>query len=375
MSRIGLYEQVDAAVAAALPQISGGADGSAPAKDALHGDVTVTAAMVQARAVGVAPRLLAQGLAEALGALAGVRSACVAGGGFVNLIFEDRFIVSALTVDALQPEAQSGRVAVCTGLRAGLRARWTAEAAGRLAHALGYEVESGPFASVGKSAGLQALVGSERRFGDASAGELADLEAEFAMLAGAAEAHEQVLFFTRQGAGFRPGLYEAAFEALPAGLASTALGAADIPSGLTEGAEQLARLFVLSHRAERVLDLGDKLFLQPEQENPAFLLQYAASKLGGLRAAHDVSDWSPETRRLALHLAYFPRLLALAHELAAPQRLGLFLVEASRLLLEAQRAAQKRDEKTICARVIDACEVVFSRGFAIVGATPLDEIT
>ena len=373
MSRMGLYEQIDAAVEQALGRGSAAARAgeAVPAKDALHGDVTLTAAMVQAERLEVAPRALAARLVEALGALEGVSGASVAGGGFVNVKLTQAFVAASLTPEALAPERGTGPVAVLQGLRAGPREAMSAAAAVRLADALGQTVVQELSAPVDVTALLQGLVGPEARFGAASEAEFDGLAAELGQITGALETAARVSFFAPRGAGLRPGLYEAATEgrALCTGLAE-----AMIPEGLSESEAQLARLYVLCHRADRALDMTARPFLQPDQSNPAFLLHYAASRLASLTAAGPL-DWSEETRRLALHLAYFPKLLALADRLAAPHRLGLFLLEASQLLLAAQAAGQKRGEKAICAEVIDACEVVFSRGFAILGTTPLAEIT
>lgn len=373
MSRLGLYEQIDAAVVLALGGCRGlaGSGEAVPAKDALHGDVTLTAAMAYSERLGLAPRVLAARLAEAVGALDGVSGASVAGGGFVNLTLTRSFIAASLTPEALAPVACEGIVAVLQGLRAGPREAWSAEAAARLAQGLGRSVANDLPAPIDMSERLRAMVGPDARFGAASDAEFDGLAAELGQIAAALDASGRVSFFAPRGASLRPGLYEAA---LGEHVRCTGLAEGIVPVGLSDSELQLARLYVLCHRADRAVDLTERPFLQPDRGNPAFMLHYAASRLAGLRAAGPLS-WSAQTRRLALHLAYFPKLLALADALAAPHRLGIFLLEASQLLLAAQDAAKKRGEKAICAEVIDACEVVFSRGFAILGTTPLAEIT
>jgi arginyl-tRNA synthetase len=56
-----------------------------PPRDATHGDVTTNAAMVVAKAAGMAPRVLAEALAKRLTKQAHVLAADVAGPGFINL--------------------------------------------------------------------------------------------------------------------------------------------------------------------------------------------------------------------------------------------------------------------------------------------------
>ncbi len=56
-----------------------------PPRDATHGDVTTNAAMVVAKAAGMAPRVLAEALAKRLTKQADVLAADVAGPGFINL--------------------------------------------------------------------------------------------------------------------------------------------------------------------------------------------------------------------------------------------------------------------------------------------------
>ena len=101
MSRMGLYEQLDACVVKALAEITGreadffrGFD-CVTAKDALHGDVSINAALVMAKRLDVSPRGLGADLAQVLGGVKGITSASLAGAGFVNLRLEQDFIAAA----------------------------------------------------------------------------------------------------------------------------------------------------------------------------------------------------------------------------------------------------------------------------------------
>lgn len=62
-----------------------------PPRDASHGDVTTNAAMVVAKPAGMAPRVLAQALANRLAKQPDVLSAEVAGPGFINLRLKESF--------------------------------------------------------------------------------------------------------------------------------------------------------------------------------------------------------------------------------------------------------------------------------------------
>ena len=62
-----------------------------PPRDASHGDVTTNAAMVVAKAAGMAPKLLADVLAKRLAKQPDVLSAEVAGPGFINLHLKETF--------------------------------------------------------------------------------------------------------------------------------------------------------------------------------------------------------------------------------------------------------------------------------------------
>lgn len=70
-----------------------------PPRDVSHGDVTTNAAMVVAKAAGMAPKVLAESLARRLLKQADVLSADVAGPGFINLRLKETFwpkILSAI---------------------------------------------------------------------------------------------------------------------------------------------------------------------------------------------------------------------------------------------------------------------------------------
>lgn len=62
-----------------------------PPRDASHGDVTTNAAMVVAKAAGMAPKVLAAALAKRLAKQPDVLSAEVAGPGFINLYLKESF--------------------------------------------------------------------------------------------------------------------------------------------------------------------------------------------------------------------------------------------------------------------------------------------
>lgn len=381
MSRVGLYEQLDACVAGALAEISGREAGffhgfdCVAAKDALHGDVTTNAALVMAKRLGLSPRALGADLAQALAQVEGIASASLAGAGFVNLRLEQEFIAAGLREVVLLPLPRRGRLAICLDTPDDMRQRWTGEAAQAVARALGLEAEiSAPVVvSEAAEARLLPLIGPDAAYGAASEREERGLVTTFSQIWAASEAHDAVTLFAAIGGGFRAGLFEAALGGRCV-LRTTALGEANVPALEGEEAE-LARLYVLCHRAERVLDLSARAYALPELGNPAFLLHYAASRLAALRGVTPFENWDAATRRLALALAGYTKALELAHELGAPQRLALFLCEVAHLLLDAQAAAQNRGEKAICPIVIDACQVVFSSGFAIVGTKALDEIT
>ena len=70
-----------------------------PPRDPSHGDVTTNAAMVVAKAAGIAPKVLAASLTRRLLKQADVLSADVAGPGFINLRLKETFwpkILSAI---------------------------------------------------------------------------------------------------------------------------------------------------------------------------------------------------------------------------------------------------------------------------------------
>ena len=76
-----------------------------PPRDAAHGDVSTNAAMVIAKAAGVAPKVLAGALAKRLTKQADVLAADVAGPGFINLRLKETFWPKIL--DAILAEGES----------------------------------------------------------------------------------------------------------------------------------------------------------------------------------------------------------------------------------------------------------------------------
>jgi arginyl-tRNA synthetase len=87
-----------------------------PPRDPTHGDVATNAAMVLARPAKMPPRELAQLLAEALGRLAQVDRALVAGPGFINLSLKDDFWLERLR-EILRAGAAYGDCAIGQGAR------------------------------------------------------------------------------------------------------------------------------------------------------------------------------------------------------------------------------------------------------------------
>ena len=68
-----------------------------PPREAAHGDVATNAAMVVAKASGMAPRVLAEALAQRLAKVPDVLSVAVAGPGFINLRLRETFWPKILT--------------------------------------------------------------------------------------------------------------------------------------------------------------------------------------------------------------------------------------------------------------------------------------
>ena len=86
-----------------------------PPRDAAHGDVSTNAAMVVAKAAGMAPKALADALAKRLTKQADVQSAEVAGPGFVNLRLKETFWPKIL--DAILAKGENyGRSAIGKGI-------------------------------------------------------------------------------------------------------------------------------------------------------------------------------------------------------------------------------------------------------------------
>ena len=86
-----------------------------PPRDAAHGDVSTNAAMVVAKAAGMAPKALADALAKRLTKQADVQSAEVAGPGFINLRLKETFWPKIL--DAILAKGENyGRSAIGKGI-------------------------------------------------------------------------------------------------------------------------------------------------------------------------------------------------------------------------------------------------------------------
>ena len=86
-----------------------------PPRDATHGDVSTNAAMVVAKAAGMAPKALADALAKRLTRQADVQSADVAGQGFINLRLKETFWPKIL--DAILAKGENyGRSAIGKGI-------------------------------------------------------------------------------------------------------------------------------------------------------------------------------------------------------------------------------------------------------------------
>ena len=153
--------------------------------------------------------------------------------------------------------------------------------------------------------------------------------------------------------------------------------------GAKEGMAQLAKLFCISHRADRAITLDREIVERPGATNPAFQIHYAASlsrsqqSLSPSTAQSDTltRELSKAEAQLVCNLAALPSVLQLAHERAEPHRLGLYLLQCARLLAEVRRATPERGSKAITASLLAAADVVFSVGLAIIDVEPLDEIS
>ena len=87
-----------------------------PPRDASHGDVTTNAAMVVAKAAGMAPKMLAEVLAKRLAKQPDVLSAEVAGPGFINLRLKETFWPKILNA-ILELGANYGRSELGMGIK------------------------------------------------------------------------------------------------------------------------------------------------------------------------------------------------------------------------------------------------------------------
>ena len=87
-----------------------------PPREASHGDLATNAAMVLAKPAGMAPRLLAEKLAERLGQLPDVTGVEIAGPGFINLRLADSYWQSRIA-DVLAAGTDYGSSKVGAGRR------------------------------------------------------------------------------------------------------------------------------------------------------------------------------------------------------------------------------------------------------------------
>ena len=87
-----------------------------PPRDAAHGDVSTNAAMVVAKAAGMAPKALAETLAKRLTNLPDVLTADVAGPGFINLRLKETFWPKILTAILAKGESY-GRSELGKGIK------------------------------------------------------------------------------------------------------------------------------------------------------------------------------------------------------------------------------------------------------------------
>jgi arginyl-tRNA synthetase len=85
-----------------------------PPREAEHGDIATNAAMVLAKPAGMAPRQLAELMAEKLRATAGVTAVEIAGPGFINLRLSDGFWLARLK-DVLRAGEAWGRSEIGAG--------------------------------------------------------------------------------------------------------------------------------------------------------------------------------------------------------------------------------------------------------------------
>jgi len=259
-----------------------------------------------------------------------------------------------------------------TDLAEGQRQVWSAEAAARIAAALGAEAD---FVQPGRARlDLGDFLGISAPFKDATAQERAALELEMGRAAAALAlaGADALRLFAARGGGFRPGLAEAA---LGGGVLAVAQEALDLPDQLCAADRELARQYVLCHRGDKPLAPDRATLRAPEARNPVFALHYAAAsfeRTPGIQGGHLAGR---PARRLLTGLAEYPRVLHLAHALGEPQRLGIFLSAMAREWISLRRAAGRRDEKAIDEGLIRAASVVFSDACAILEVIPREEIT
>ncbi|WP_252731382.1 hypothetical protein [Lentibacter algarum] len=188
----------------------------------------------------------------------------------------------------------------------------------------------------------------------------------------AQSACDQVTFFAKQGASFRPNLFEKLGED---GLVCSALAPLQLFKTTENELFDLAKLVCLSSRADKKLALTASGLRQPAAQNPAFLIQYAALRCRQAKPAKLVGGLDESSISMLCKLATFPDVIARAHELGEPQRIGLFLRDCADSLLMSAPNDKIRGQKGVSEHVLAVADIVFSVGLSILGTQPLDEIS
>lgn len=341
--------------------------------DAQHGDIATSAALAAARGLGRAPRDIGEELAGVLAADARFEWARVAGPGFVNMRLADAYLEGCLERIAAAPRGEAsglgGVFSVLVEECSGARVTWTAQSAVSLARACG--VEAQVVAPEAAQVDLSAWVGPEGAFGDVTAQEQGALARELGRVVAAPQG--PLAYFAQRAGGFRPGFLEAASGR--ADILAVSVEPIDLPEGLTDEELEQARIWALTHRSDKRLSPSRADLCAPIADNPAFWLHYTAASIGRSAGGSGPLWQTAEERSHILRLGEYGMALALAHRLGAPHRLGIYLLELARDWRDLRLSAQKRGEKALSQRLIDATAIVFFDGLDILDVTARDEIT
>lgn len=350
--------------------------------DRANGDIVTNVALVCAKDVGRAPRDFAALLVERLCHDPRFSLVWVAGPGFVNMRLSDDYLHQvARSIIRLGKGygagTMAGTFAACfVDNDESRRQRWAAEVASCIASHLGLDakvVSTQPELKAAREK-LEAHFQSSERFGETTVSELLGLTEQLSVITHGLAVAERVQFFAQQGGGFRPGLLE--HVSASEHLRCTALARCQIQPTSSDSVARLMKLYCLSHRADKALDLSCKTVQSACAANPAFLIHYAAMACRSAMSSEGVDQKiSEEEARLVCKLAAFPATLRLAYERAEPHRVGLFMLACAELLAWCQQPRIGRDRKNIRSDVLAAADVVFSVGFAMIGVKPLDDFS